>query len=307
MMCFANARLILRASEQPQPLRTLQRSERQQRPQWPADRIRCRPFRRRHGLLAISSRDAERGSAAPGGSAPWRSRANSRANRTAPAHIGVALCIGQHAPLLSGHPPRKPPIPRRHLSPHRLLLRSAHCVPRLAMGAPLSSPLYVPLREKGAGRTNERRGQACRHARPRSSFARTRNAQAEREKENRSRGASSASEACSPRCHKAKSYEALPPAKKREAERRKAHCPINVRVKRGCALLSWRRAAFRRSRLRHSPPASTPMAQLQNRVSRGLTDGCFARFAKLPRLSTLRADRSLCRSTGDPKPPGGRH
>ena len=90
---------------------------------------------------------------------------------------------------------------------------------------------------------------------------------------------------------------------KREAERRKAHCPINVRVKRGCALLSWRRAAFRRSRLRHSPPRSTPMAQLQNRVSRGLTDGCFARFAKLPRLSTLRADRSLCRSTGDPKPP----
>ena len=25
---------------------------------------------------------------------------------------------------------------------------------------------------------------------------------------------------------------------------------------------------------------------------------------KVPRLSTLRADRSLCRSTGDPKPPG---
>src|SRR6478735_1581114 len=45
----------------------------------------------------------------------------------------------------------------------------------------------------------------------------------------------------------------LPP--KREAERRKAHCPTNVRVERGCALL-WRRAAFRRSRLRHSPPAS---------------------------------------------------
>ena len=128
--------------------------------------------------------------------------------------------------------------------------------------------------------------------------------QRQREKGNRSRGASSAPEACSPRCHEAKSYEALPPAKKREAERRKAHCPINVRVKRGCALLSWRRAAFRRSRLRHSPPGSTPMAQLQNRVSRGLTDGCFARFAKLPRLSTLRADRSLCRSTGDPKPPG---
>jgi hypothetical protein len=308
MMCFANARLILRASEQPQPLRTLQRSERQQRPQWPADRIRCRPFRRRHGLLAIPvagmrKETASRPAAARRGAvAPIAEQIALRLR-----HIGVALCIGQHAPLLSGHPPRKPPIPRRHLSPHRLLLRSAHCVPRLAMGAPLSSPLYVPLREKGAGRTNERRGQACRHARPRSSFARTRNAQAEREKGNRSRGASSAPEACSPRCHKAKSYEALPPANKREAERRKAHCPINVRVKRGCALLSWRRAAFRRSRLRHSPPGSTPMAQLQNRVSRGLTDRCFARFAKLPRLSTLRADRSLCRSTGDPKPPGGRH
>jgi hypothetical protein len=31
-----------------------------------------------------------------------------------------------------------------------------------------------------------------------------------------------------------------------------------------------RNAAFRRSRLRHSPPALTPMAQLQNRVSRRL-------------------------------------
>jgi len=37
-----------------------------------------------------------------------------------------------------------------------------------------------------------------------------------------------------------------------------------------CARLrAVRHAAFRRSRLRHSPPAATPMAQLQNRVSRG--------------------------------------
>jgi hypothetical protein len=52
-----------------------------------------------------------------------------------------------------------------------------------------------------------------------------------------------------------------------------------------------------------------PMAQLQNRVSRRrLRNGGFARFAlrTLPRLSTLRADRSLCRSTGAPKPPGCR-
>jgi hypothetical protein len=305
MMCFANARLILRSSEQPQPLRTLQRSDRQQRPQRPADRIRCRPFRRRHGLLAIPVAGMRKETA----SRP----AAARVGAVAPigeeialrlCHIGVALRVGQHAPLLPGHPQRKPPIPRRHLSPHRLLLRSAHCVPRLAMGAPLSaflSPLR-PSAGEGAGRTNERRGQACRHARPRSSFARTRNAQAEREKGNRSRGASSAPEACSPRRHKAKRLRSIASREKREAERRKAHCLINVRVKRGCALLSWRRAAFRRSRLRHSP--STPMAHLQNRVSRGLTDGCFARFAKLPRLSTLRAERSLCRSTGDPKPPG---
>jgi hypothetical protein len=48
-----------------------------------------------------------------------------------------------------------------------------------------------------------------------------------------------------------------------------------------------------------------PMAQLQNRVSRGVGWQVFCPLrAKMPRLSTLRADRSLCRSTGDPKPPG---
>ena len=31
---------------------------------------------------------------------------------------------------------------------------------------------------------------------------------------------------------------------------------------------------------------------------------CFARLAFCLRLSTLRADRSFCRSTGDPEPPG---
>ena len=63
---------------------------------------------------------------------------------------------------------------------------------------------------------------------------------------------------------------------------------------------------FRRSRLRHSPPASTPMAQLQNRVSlrRPRTGVSPASPTRCRRLSTLRADRSLCRSTGDPKPPG---
>ena len=48
-----------------------------------------------------------------------------------------------------------------------------------------------------------------------------------------------------------------------------------------------------------------PMAQLQNRVSRGGGWQVFCPLrAKMPRLSTLRADRSSCRSTGDPKPPG---
>ena len=77
-----------------------------------------------------------------------------------------------------------------------------------------------------------------------------------------------ASELCSQRHQKSA-------RRRREAERRKAHCPANVRRQVAvCALPLWRapchrHAAFRRSRLRHSPPALTPMAQLQNRVSRG--------------------------------------
>ena len=96
---------------------------------------------------------------------------------------------------------------------------------------------------------------------------------------------------------------------KGKAERRKAHCPTNVRDKRGVRTVFSSAPTFRRSRLRHSPPhsppASTPMAQLQNRVSRSVGWQVFCPLRqKVPRLSTLRADRSLCRSTGDPKPPG---
>ena len=118
-----------------------------------------------------------------------------------------------------------------------------------------------------------------------------------------------APEACSPRRHKAKSYEALPPAKEGSGAPKGAlsnQCPRQARLR--AAL--WRRAAFRRSRLRHSPPASTPMAQLQNRVSRRRIAQVFCPRGLLflakqcRRLSTLRTDRSLCRSTGDPKPPG---
>src|SRR4029078_7799040 len=83
-----------------------------------------------------------------------------------------------------------------------------------------------------------------------------------------------APEACSPRRHKAKSCEALPPAKEGSGAPKGAlskQCPRQARPR--AAL--WRRAAFRRSRLRHSPPASTPMARLQNRVSRGFDARAF--------------------------------
>jgi hypothetical protein len=63
---------------------------------------------------------------------------------------------------------------------------------------------------------------------------------------------------------------------KRSAERRIVQpCPhrqtsLRNSSVRGCVRFAFlRHAAFRRSRLRHSPPATTPMAQLQNRVSRG--------------------------------------
>jgi hypothetical protein len=81
------------------------------------------------------------------------------------------------------------------------------------------------------------------------------------------------------------------PSSKREAERRKAHA-IHVRgsqtgartgatrLLRGCA--PFRGApALRRSRLRHSPPATTPMAQPQNRVSRKRTAQVFCPLGPL--------------------------
>ena len=62
---------------------------------------------------------------------------------------------------------------------------------------------------------------------------------------------------------------------------------------------------------RHSPRQSQPaLAQPQNRVSRDRQRlRCFARLhhlgsRHLPRLNALRVDRSLCRSTGAPGPPG---
>jgi hypothetical protein len=62
--------------------------------------------------------------------------------------------------------------------------------------------------------------------------------------------------------------------------------------------------AFRRPRSRHSPKALTPMAQPQNRVSsRHGAPGVLPVRRACLELSTLRADRSLCRPTGDPEPP----
>ena len=95
------------------------------------------------------------------------------------------------------------------------------------------------------------------------------------------------------------------PAIKEGSGAPKGACHPCPRKKRGCALLLKRRAAFRRSRLRHSPPATTPMAQPQNRVSRRRTLlSVLPAWPDCLRLSTLRADRSFCRSTGDPEPPG---
>ena len=96
------------------------------------------------------------------------------------------------------------------------------------------------------------------------------------------------------------------PATKGKAERRKAHCPTNVRdqARRARCLFAARPpfgAHARGTRHRLLP------RWLSSRTGfpAAAADRCFARFAKkMPRLSTLRADRSLCRSTGDPKPPG---
>jgi hypothetical protein len=83
----------------------------------------------------------------------------------------------------------------------------------------------------------------------------------------RSRGASSASELCRMtttkiRCASrarsrtaASGFRTRSRTRKREAERRKAHCPTNVRAKRGCAPLSLpSSAACRRGSGRGTPP-----------------------------------------------------
>jgi hypothetical protein len=125
--------------------------------------------------------------------------------------------------------------------------------------------------------------------------------QRQRDRQNRSRGASSAPEACStpPQSEKPRSFASRQRGK-RSAERRIVQ-PMSASS-----------AAARCSG--GAPPFGAHACGTRHRLlPRWLSsrtgfpaasaDGCLARFAKPPRLSTLRADRSLCRSTGDPKPP----
>jgi hypothetical protein len=92
------------------------------------------------------------------------------------------------------------------------------------------------------------------------------------------------------------------PKRERSAERRMSAIAAPSAAAR---FSRTRRARHSARTLRHSPPATTPMAQPQNRVSRKRAlPGVLPPWPKCLRLSTLRADRSFCRSTGDPGPPG---
>jgi hypothetical protein len=105
-----------------------------------------------------------------------------------------------------------------------------------------------------------------------------------------------------------------PGQQKREAKRRKAHCPTNRRLRggaslsppspacggglgRGCARLS---ALHRGTHHRLLPRWFSPRTGFPEDSSSQV----FCPLASSPQLSTLRADRSFCRPTGDPGPPG---
>ena len=146
----------------------------------------------------------------------------------------------------------------------------------------------------------------------------------------RSRGASSASELCRMtttkiRCASrarsrtaASGFRTRSRTRKREAERRKAHCPTNVRASQtsvrnlrnssaGAARAIPLREVRRLSALTLAalatgfyPDGSAPEPGFPQPWLAGI---CPLRQT-MPQLSTLRADRSYCRSTGDPEPPG---
>ncbi len=106
-----------------------------------------------------------------------------------------------------------------------------------------------------------------------------------------------ASEACSQQRRQDHAHE----KGKRSAERRMSYqCPRLARRARSftCA------PTFRRSRSRHSPPVPPDGSASEPGFPRRRLAGVLPASPKsLPRLSTLRADRSFCRPTGAPKPP----
>jgi hypothetical protein len=133
----------------------------------------------------------------------------------------------------------------------------------------------------------------------------------------RSRGASSAPELCQaiPTNEREDSLPAI--TGKRSAERRIVQpCPhrqtsLRNSSVRGCVPLSLF-AARRLSALTlaalatgYYPDGSAPEPDFPRRAAKqAFLPLRQPKRKTMPRLSTLRADRSLCRSTGDPKPPG---
>ena len=106
-------------------------------------------------------------------------------------------------------------------------------------------------------------------------------------------------------------FDSLPAIKgKRSAERRIVQPrPRQVCETRLCAAAC--RAARRLSALTPAalatgcyPDGSAPEPGFPRRPLTGVSPASPTKRTDMPRLSTLRADRSLCRSTGDPKPPG---
>ena len=112
-------------------------------------------------------------------------------------------------------------------------------------------------------------------------------------------------------CTKQLFSNSLPAIKgKRSAERRIVQPrPRQVCETRLCAAAC--RAARRLSALTPAalatgcyPDGSAPEPGFPRRPLTGVSPASPTKRTDMPRLSTLRADRSLCRSTGDPKPPG---
>jgi hypothetical protein len=114
-------------------------------------------------------------------------------------------------------------------------------------------------------------------------------------KENRSRGASSRPSLAN---HDEKR---LAPRQTREAKRRKAHCPTNRRLRGGASMTGRARlsALHRGTHHRLLPRWLSPRTGFPDVSSSQV----FCPLASSRRLSTLRADRSFCRSTGAPEPP----